>query len=531
MKRKILFFILLFAIAACSKGLNESTKDEGVTVFSESQALESFAKVLSKAVFESEELRVFLKEQSLNTFDNDYDVFYPFVKDKLLKSGLTFRDHLLKYIPENELKAIEKSAPLLTIYVPDTRWLGENEFYAGNWDCSSPHVLTTYRHRGVCKFLFAEGNKIDKLRPGVVPDIPTLIIKSNERMKASPSTKSGEVQYSFIDPAFNGVRTKYQHPFDPEVSYWNYDVESVSNSISADSLLSISPMTAHAYEILKPYANISSQRDYCYYGMTSTTSKGIYNKNVVDRLFRFRILPEAFSKISDDFYHTNNATDPYLQERETADVDDGYYGKEEIISKIWSDGYFEIGLSILYGDNATNSTYVEKFISIRPQDLFQIKKVKKEYWHSTWFKWYQNWLYSVNPKDLASKWYYPSSIIELVDWDLTKGHTEVKFRFFEVDSDAEFEKEEKFSYKFLIKLDLMFDSKEKIKLGLSTQYEASGTKTFKVKWKQKNDPLGEFIVGYNTPYISNKTDNRYSLYELSSGSIVMNILPFKTVNY
>ena len=77
----------------------------------------------------------------------------------------------------------------------------------------------------------------------------------------------------------------------------------------------------------------------------------------------------------------------------------------------------------------------------------------------------------------------------------------------------------------------MFDSKEKIKLGLSTQYEASGTKTFKVKWKQKNDPLGEFIVGYNTPYISNKTDNRYSLYELSSGSIVMNILPFKTVNY
>src|SRR4051812_22851978 len=53
----------------------------------------SFAKVMAKAV-EDKSVRDFLKNEALQKFGGDYDVFLPMVKDKLLSNGVSFKDFL-----------------------------------------------------------------------------------------------------------------------------------------------------------------------------------------------------------------------------------------------------------------------------------------------------------------------------------------------------------------------------------------------------------------------------------------------------
>lgn len=51
-------------------------------------------------------------------FDNDYDIFYPLVKNKIVYDNQSLRDILLSYCKdENELVQIEQSLPLLNILV------------------------------------------------------------------------------------------------------------------------------------------------------------------------------------------------------------------------------------------------------------------------------------------------------------------------------------------------------------------------------------------------------------------------------
>ena len=92
---------MLCAVIACNRESEEYHNDTGSSL-TEEQALSAFAQTLSKAVFESEEIRVCLKNEALKQIDNDYDVFYPVVKDQILDNGKTFRETLLNYTDEKE---------------------------------------------------------------------------------------------------------------------------------------------------------------------------------------------------------------------------------------------------------------------------------------------------------------------------------------------------------------------------------------------------------------------------------------------
>lgn len=91
-----LFIGMLCAMlfSACTQddvlGVNEeipTTKTR--SVLSTQKAQIKFAKILSKAVSANVDLRRFLKEEAMRQFDNDYDVFYPLVKDKIVTNGKT----------------------------------------------------------------------------------------------------------------------------------------------------------------------------------------------------------------------------------------------------------------------------------------------------------------------------------------------------------------------------------------------------------------------------------------------------------
>lgn len=120
MKHILSFLIFLLFIIACTKetATNNLSVDTTINVqYSQSTAMNYFATILSKAVTRSQEVRVFLKNTALKEIDNDYDVFYPFVKEEIIVDNMTFRNCLLQYCNETDLCLIEEALPLLTIYV------------------------------------------------------------------------------------------------------------------------------------------------------------------------------------------------------------------------------------------------------------------------------------------------------------------------------------------------------------------------------------------------------------------------------
>lgn len=96
--KKILFLLAsVFFMLSCSQEesilpTNENTSNSPTAAV---DAQLKFAKLLSQAASDSKEVRSFLRNEALAQFDNDYDVFYPFVKNKIVSGNQKFRDILL----------------------------------------------------------------------------------------------------------------------------------------------------------------------------------------------------------------------------------------------------------------------------------------------------------------------------------------------------------------------------------------------------------------------------------------------------
>lgn len=82
MKKYLSCFLSVFLLLACSEQQESisSNNEPEVVKLSNQDAQKSFAKLLSKAVYNSADIRSFLKKEALEQFDNDYDVFLSFRK-------------------------------------------------------------------------------------------------------------------------------------------------------------------------------------------------------------------------------------------------------------------------------------------------------------------------------------------------------------------------------------------------------------------------------------------------------------------
>ena len=172
---------------------------------------DTFSKILSKAVSNNSDLRAFIKEEALKMTDNDYDVFYPLVKNKKVTADKTFKEILKDYDFNNSLDAVEERLPLLTIYIPEL----PSGFSAENWNSfgDSPYVCTNLVENDSISFYFG-GDLHFKLESDLVPGFPVLVLKSNERIvKTTNTTRSDNPNiingdYSFVDSAFDGINKR-----------------------------------------------------------------------------------------------------------------------------------------------------------------------------------------------------------------------------------------------------------------------------------------------------------------------------------
>ncbi|MFK2289758.1 hypothetical protein ACIXNV_23335 [Bacteroides fragilis] len=110
MKKQLFYLtiLLLGGLYACSAdeefnnmvetASNEITNGPIGENVSKVTAERNFAKILSVAATKDSSLRTFLKQEAQKQFDKDYDVFYPYVKDKVIEQGKHYVTFLLNIL-------------------------------------------------------------------------------------------------------------------------------------------------------------------------------------------------------------------------------------------------------------------------------------------------------------------------------------------------------------------------------------------------------------------------------------------------
>ncbi len=529
--------ILLTAITLDSCTKSAESTDCRESIFSTSDALSQFASILSKAVADNSDLRGFIKDEALKQFDNDYDVFYPYVKSKEVVDGVTFRELLLKYCSsEEQLANIEESTPKLTILVPDWSWL--DAFSVKDWDPSEPNVLVGYTESGESHTVFSNGKAIT-LEEGEFPEDPTLIIKDNERMVVSAKTKSGDIQYAFKYPEYDGSQRILSKGRDWHEDDIDLGAEIVDNFVPAKD---IDPLVIKAYEEFKANMPLNAcQRDYIYYGLSkSNPDTGILNTAICERLYRFRLHPNTYEKISD------GDKDDKLNDVKTVHGRSNQLSVKKLKELIWSGGVFDLKFDFYVGksgETITNTFNPSYAYSCHGSDLFDLSKVHRKYKKQTTFA-KGVYKYYFNKDNLVSKWFYPIGIQTLPNWDISEVSNQMIISISEVDASAmiteTISKDFTYSKNFNWKTDVGAEGDIKaikVKLGFglggNKGQETKEKNQIVVSYNQASDFLCNLELKFQSKILREKTTkevngqsvNGYIVDPVSAGDVEMTILP------
>lgn len=497
------------------------------------EAQTEFAKILSKALSGSEAVRSFLREEAMARFDNDNDVFYPFVKNKIVPGagGMTFRDVLLSYCDdETRLKSVESALPLLNILVPDLTLFWD--FNAQKWDVTEDEVAVLCRDDQT-NSLYEDGENIGQLETGDVPGFPCLVVKNNERLRVNPAaTRSVDgVGYEFISDAYDGSKRPAQtRHYDTDLDL--EPTEDLDAPVSSDELLS------EAITAYREFKNVPSacQRDYIYYGITKDNKPGVLNKNIREKLYRFRIGSRALGVISDGG-NDPNFSEGFVQEKR-------YLTNEEIIKKIWTDGEFEFVFnSCIAAEGAGADLEKMIHISCRGGDVFSLSQIHLHHKNSTMFRQSKNF-YTTDVQYLHSKWIYPENfdndtnrnIVFTEPWDLCGKSLSVYLFASERDDEGTETVEKTIVSEFANKADFSIDGgggigdiKLSSKLGYGFSTTHSETSTVSFTRKVGSDELGTLVFHFYDPVVTKEMDEGYSLFSVSTGDLQATLLPMKLV--
>lgn len=528
--KKFLFVLVstIFMLSCSQEEVTNLTENDqkGLPELTTAQAQLKFAKLLSQAASNSIEVRNFLKEEALARFDNDYDIFYPLVKDKIVTGNKSFRDILLSYCQdENELTRIEFSQLLLNIMIPDLSLFWD--FDAKKWDVNNAEVAVLCRD-DKDDTLYENGENIGSLPKGEIPGFPCLVVKNNERlMVTNANARSGEVTYEFIDEVFDGAKNR------PQARHSDFDIdfqptEDLGKYVAKSEIM---PSIIKAWEEFKNVPN-ACQRDYIYYGITKANTPGTLNRNIREKLYRFRINATAFGKIADS-NQDSQLNNPSQTKR--------YLSNDEILRQIWTDGEFEFRFkSYIAGEDSKEAMEHVLPFSVNPRDVFSIKKVHVHHKNSTMFRQSKNF-YSVNVNNLESKWIYPEKLagknynsqVFLLPWDLYSKSLVIHMFVEEFDLDQTDERSRTVVNEFTNKVDFSVegggstDKKMNLtaKLGYGFSHTKTTTSTTKITTTLTSDDLGTLSFLFYDPIIKAEANGTYKLYSVYNGTVEATLLP------
>lgn len=542
MKKLIYFFVVMVLTAtfvACEKNelknqfskTNEINSNKVASVIDEALAQREFARLLSKAVYNCQSLRTLIKEEAIKQFDNDYDVFYPFIKHKEVENGKTVRDILISFCDNKTiLSQIEETLPLLNIYVPNMELFGN--FNAENWDVNDNEIAVSYLEQYGNTTFFGNGDSIFSLPPDEIPGFPVLFIKNNERLAAFKNTTrstnevGNNLEYKFRCDAFNGLMSKTR-----ETNVYTtieFGIEDYSNYVSESVLNSINPRIINSWNEFKDDSGY--QREAVFYGLTKSgdNTNLTLNKSMRERLYKFKVDPYKYDKIADQ------EEDPRYRIGEQSVQSKVGLSKEEIIRKIWTDGKFEIYFDFYRGVKVDNGALHESAtISIPPQDLFGFKVIDR-YRHGTWFrKSYHN--YSIDVNSLRPRWVSGNRINggfpSVTHWDVENESISVFVKITEKDESEEITNEISYGSEYTLKAGIDGNTtfgKYGIKASLNFEQKKTETTKSVAKTTKSSDDLGTLSFRIYDPLIISDIDKYgkgYLMNTSTTGAVEIMFLP------
>ncbi|MCQ2187091.1 MAG: hypothetical protein MJY73_01950 [Bacteroidales bacterium] len=525
--KKLIYIMLLFLAVGCYSNIysDDEVSDE-LFDCQEGDAQERFAKALSSYLYESFDVRAFLREKALEQFDNDFDIFYPYIKDEVMPNGLSFRENILRYFEsEQELSSIEDCLPLLTIYVPDLTWISQDAFSANNWEINNPEVATAYECGSI---LFLNGEEVAILSEGEIPSEPTLIVKNNERLQRKLTTK-GANEYSFISPVFDNSLEPITKADPPSEHVIELPVEGDGNFVPEHMVSNIAKESWNYLGSLQT----ASQRDYAYYGMTQNNPIGHLNVYTRELLYRFKIAPSSYFSIADQNVGTSSG-DPSLSDDITVKTDS--LSVNELVNRIWKEGHFELYFDEYVGLRSGEVSSSQLVFTVNPEDIFDLSCVDVDFYHKTWFT-KRRWVYSFNASNLRAKWYYPENAT-IIPWDLYNQSNNVVIFVSERDDSQTTTTTYSRTFKISQTCTQTTGATGEVQIikgsfenANTVSNEISNTSSCSISTTTGSDALGSINLRYMDPVIVGEDTingiHGYNLFSVSSGSVTMCFMPYR----
>lgn len=518
----LLFSTLIFS---CEKKIDSSENLEVIKNKVNKNYYNEFAIILSKAVNENTQIRNFIKENALLEIDYDHDVFYQFVKDKKVLNDLTFGDILKKYeTSPNQLKEIEKGAPLLTIFIPTIK---PSNFSPETWRSDSviPLVATNIMDTDEMIPVYENGEKIISLKSNEIPGFPVLVVKANERIrikanqniKASNSLTSSA--FEFVSPQFDNSDKTKKILANNKLKAGNL---ANSSGVVLGDPLPIDPSVINAYNIFG--TDVSKwQRDHVYYKLSPTDTTGPLQTNMIESVVSLSLTKDAYLKISDQ------AEDPKRtpNTNKTIDLPAGY-DRSTIMSLIqnnmWTEGKYEFRFDFLINNKAGIGATYQYFLPLSPDDLFYIPNT-----YTT---------RTVNGKSTLLVVYSTTQVhgrtgptrvdlnIPIINWDLKSNAPIWKISLCEVDTQEEIFEKEAVTNEFATNFGVNF-SILKIGFNFGQTNKESFTKEISTRRTLGEDNLGSVLVNFGDPIIQRYDPRGSSLTTYNNAYFSIQVMPVK----
>ena len=517
--------IVNVAMVSCVKDSFSGLCQDSDYVYEDTeQAMIDFSVILSKAVYNEPELRSFLKEEALKSFDRDYDVFYPWTKHSEVRDGLTFEDILKMYDTDNSLHLIENKVPLLNILVPDWSWTSSDCFRVKTWNTEIKEVGVGYRSQQPVNDIYANGELLVSVPAGAFPDFPVLIIKENERMKVSSNyTKGLPSQYEFIDPYFDGSNKSTTKGDGVVTEIYDYQYTEAGDVVPTNSLRG---RLGTVYGETNGIMNFP-QRDHIYYNMNAQRDTGVVDYDYLEKIMKLRFTTPNISAIFDDPVNPGSTgndcklLDHWLNKENTGNkVNKTWYTYEQLALMDWGEGAIELKFDVYA--NSQTSSYPK---TLTFEDIFFVKRVyqiREENWLGATM--YRH--YFVEKKDLQPKWM--NIDIDLFTWDLSEYPTsyQIVIREYDKGNTREITQQKTFSYATNFKVTANV-SPEIVKVGweFGATNTMNQTITYNESYIEEDDELASFWIHYADKFILGVNDNQVTLRKYSIGDIELIIMP------
>lgn len=327
----------------------------------------AFSKGLAKVLSENKDVRELIKNEALKKIDYDYDVLYEFIKNVNLSDGNTLESLLLSYIDQEVLASISEKIPTLTIFVPT---LPENTFSAALWDIEKDIPEVAFRTSFTNDITSFDSNGVeDIIEANLIPGYPIVVIKENERMIANNAsadskgisllTKAGSTKtFSFLSEVFD-----------------NTDTNEEVSAIQTKAAYKPSVKEQKIFDAFDVFPNYSDwQRDYIYYNLTPTQTKGAFDLRYREHVVGFQMLGDARNAMNKIADHTG---DPRIDGKWHEHSFSGTGGMTGQITG-WTDGEFEFKVKYCLGSASPAGTEISTYFRVNPMALFNVKP-KKNY--------------------------------------------------------------------------------------------------------------------------------------------------------